>query len=111
MLYALPINRSVDLKDHPLERLLPGAQTSLFVSDVVRRDGRLEMSDFERFGLICDDWLDAAKEDTTTRRIASFSASNLLVATGRFSADAAAHRAYTSPGRLKGFGPLLVTAA
>ena len=22
------------------------------------------MSDFERFGLICDDWLDAATEDT-----------------------------------------------
>ena len=23
------------------------------------------MSDFERFGLICDDWLKAAKEDTS----------------------------------------------
>ena len=23
------------------------------------------MSDFERFGLICDDWLDAAKGDTS----------------------------------------------
>jgi len=23
------------------------------------------MSDFERFGLICEEWLDAAKEDTT----------------------------------------------
>ena len=22
------------------------------------------MSDFERFGLICEEWLDAAKEDT-----------------------------------------------
>jgi len=69
------------------------------------------MSDFERFGLICDDWLDAANEDTTTRRIASFSASNLLVATGRFSADAAVPLAYNSLARVKGFGPLLVTAA
>jgi hypothetical protein len=24
------------------------------------------MSDFERFGLICDYWLDAAKENTTS---------------------------------------------
>jgi len=23
------------------------------------------MSDFERFGLICDEWLEAAKEDTS----------------------------------------------
>ena len=69
------------------------------------------MSDFERFSLICDDWLDAAKEDTTTRRITSVAASYPLVATRRFSAGAAAPLAYTSPERVKGFGPLLVTAA
>jgi hypothetical protein len=27
------------------------------------KERRLEMSDFERFGLICDEWLEAAKED------------------------------------------------
>ncbi len=70
------------------------------------------MRDFERFGLICDEWLDAAKEDPTTRRITSVGASNpLLVATRRFSADATAALAYASPKQVKGFGPLLVTAA
>jgi hypothetical protein len=29
------------------------------------KERRLEMSDFERFGLVCDYWLDAAKEDTS----------------------------------------------
>ena len=61
------------------------------------------MRDFERLGLICDEWLDAAKEDPTTRRITS--------ATRRFSADAAAPHTYTSPERLKGFRPSLVTTA
>jgi hypothetical protein len=27
--------------------------------------GRLKMSDFERFGLICNEWLEAAKEETS----------------------------------------------
>ena len=60
-------------EDHPLERLLFSALASLFVSDDVGADrekkegkvGRLEMSDFEKFGLICAEWLDAAKENTS----------------------------------------------
>jgi hypothetical protein len=88
-----------------------GGPALLFVSDIVVKDGRLEMRDFERFGLICDEWLEAAKEDTTTRRITSVAASNPFVATRGVSADAAAPLAYTSPERVKFFEPFLVTAA
>jgi hypothetical protein len=30
-----------------------------------RKAGRLKMSDFERFGLICNEWLEAAKEKSS----------------------------------------------
>jgi hypothetical protein len=33
--------------------------------DAIRKQRRVEMSDFEKFGLICEEWLDAAKEDIT----------------------------------------------
>ncbi len=43
-----------------------GVPGSLFVLDIIKKERRLEMSDFERFGLICEEWLEAAKEDTTS---------------------------------------------
>jgi hypothetical protein len=47
-----------------LRPMIFGVPGSLFVLDVIKKKRRLEMSDFERFGLICEEWLEAAKEDT-----------------------------------------------
>jgi hypothetical protein len=58
------------VQDHPVERLLFGAHTSSFVSDdegkqrEKSRESR-EMSDFERFGMICNEWLEAVKEESS----------------------------------------------